>query len=134
MGTNRDKINNKRRKFFQTSAALIGGAFAYSIMKPAALLAQTDENKKEEANKEDQPMWGMCIDISSCIGCGKCAEACKLENNVPREPFYFRTWIEQYTIKNDGEVKIESPNGGIGGLKQSVPDEDIFKSGCKPGS
>ena len=132
MGTNRDRISNKRRKFFQTSAALLGGALAFSIMKPAELLAQPDEKKSEEDNKGDLPLWGMGVDISKCVGCGKCAEACKLENNVPIEPFYFRTWIEQYTVKNDGEVKIESPNGGIGGLKQSVPDEDIYKSFMVP--
>jgi len=132
MGTNRERINNKRRKFFQTSAALIGGALAFSIMKPAELLAQPEEKKPEKDKKNDQPLWGMGVDINKCVGCGKCAEACKLENNVPIEPFYFRTWIEQYTVKNDGEVKIESPNGGIGGLKQSVPDEDIYKSFMVP--
>jgi tetrathionate reductase subunit B len=44
------------------------------------------------------------------------------------EPFYFRSWVEQYTIKNDGSVKVESPNGGIDGFQQTVPDEEIFKS------
>jgi Fe-S-cluster-containing dehydrogenase component len=68
------------------------------------------------------------IDISKCIGCGLCAQACKVENNVPEEPFYFRTWVEQYTVLNDGTVKVESPNGAIGGLKQSVDDRDIFKT------
>lgn len=132
MGTNRNRINNKRRKFFQTSAALLGGAFAFSILKPVELLAQPKEEEALKDKKEDLPLWGMGVDISKCVGCGKCVEACKIENNVPTEPFYFRTWIEQYTIKNDGEVKIESPNGGIGGLKQSVPDEEIFKSFMVP--
>ena len=129
MGTKR--INNNRRKFFQTTAALIGGTIALSIVKPFELLGQSksEDKKDDEAIK---PLWGMGVDIEKCIGCGKCAEACKIENNVPKEPFYFRTWIEQYTVKNDGEVKIESPNGGIGGLKQSVPDEDIFKSFMVP--
>jgi len=131
MGTNRARINNKRRKFFQTSAALLGGALAASIMKPVELLAQTDEEKLKD-DKKDLPLWGMGVDIEKCIGCGKCVEACKLENNVPTEPFYFRTWIEQYTVKKDGKVKIESPNGGIGGLKQSEPDEEIFKSFMVP--
>jgi Fe-S-cluster-containing dehydrogenase component len=36
--------------------------------------------------------------------------------------------VEQYTIKNDGTVKVESPNGGIGGFQQTVPEADIFKS------
>ena len=47
---------------------------------------------------------------------------------MPKVPFYFRNWVEQYTIKNDGEVKVESPNGGMNGFKQTVPDKEIFKS------
>jgi tetrathionate reductase subunit B len=129
MGTKR--IGKNRRKFFQTAATLIGGTLFYSLMKPFEALSQSKEENLE-VDKADVPLWGMAVDIESCIGCGKCAEACKLENNVPKEPFYFRTWVEQYTVKNDGDVKIESPNGGIGGLKQSVPDEDIFKSFMVP--
>lgn len=129
MGTNR--INKDRRKFFKTTAALIGGTIAFSIVKPFELLAQS-KNEDTKVDKTDLPLWGMGVDIEKCIGCGKCAEACKLENDVPLEPFYFRTWVEQYTVKKDGNVKIESPNGGIGGLKQSVPDEDIFKSFMVP--
>jgi len=129
MGTNR--VKNNRRKFFQTSAALIGGTVMYSLIKPFEALSQPQEKDIKEDNAE-LPLWGMGVDLDRCVGCGKCAEACKIENNVPREPFYFRTWVEQYTVKNDGEVKIESPNGGIGGLKQSVPDEDIFKSFMVP--
>ena len=40
--------------------------------------------------------YGMGIDIDKCIGCNRCVEACKTENNVPEEPFFFRTWIERY--------------------------------------
>ena len=46
-----------------------------------------------------------------------CARACKVENHVPEEPFYYRTWVEQYTVLNDGTVKVESPNGGIDGFE-----------------
>ena len=77
---------------------------------------------------EDGPWWGIGIDIHKCIGCGLCARACKTENNVPDEPFYFRTWVEQYTILNNGEIQIESPNGGMDGFTSSVPEEDIFKT------
>lgn len=129
MGTKR--INNNRRNFFKTSAAFIGGTIAFSIVKPFELLGQSKVEDKSD-DKDLKPLWGMGVDIEKCIGCGKCSEACKIENNVPKEPFYFRTWVEQYTVKKDGEVKIESPNGGIGGLKQSVPDEDVFKSFMVP--
>ncbi len=52
--------------------------------------------------------YGMGIDVDKCIGCNRCVEACKTENGVPEEPFFFRTWIERYSIHADGEVKVES--------------------------
>ena len=122
MGNHR--VKHSRREFLRTGAAATGGALAVAMFNPfdAVLIA---------AEKPDDPnkiWWGYAIDIDKCIGCGRCANACKNENNVPREPFFFRTWIEQYTITNDGEVKVESPNGGINGFTQSTPEEDIFKS------
>jgi len=38
MGT--ERIENKRRKFFQTSATLLGGTLLYSLIKPFETLAQ----------------------------------------------------------------------------------------------
>jgi Fe-S-cluster-containing dehydrogenase component len=51
--------------------------------------------------------YGMGVDVEKCIGCNRCAEACKIENSVPEEPFYFRTWIERYTVHANGEVKVD---------------------------
>jgi tetrathionate reductase subunit B len=121
MGTKRR--DNTRRKFLKTAAAA-GGLLATGIINPFNAILMAVEEPKDP----NVPWWGYAIDIEKCIGCGRCANACKSENNVPREPFYFRTWVEQYTIKNDGSVKVESPNGGIDGFKQTVPEEDIFKS------
>jgi tetrathionate reductase subunit B len=121
-----------RRIFFQTSAALIGGALLSTLLKPFEAISGTSQEEDLKLEKEDLPLWGMGIDIESCVGCGKCVEACKIENNVPKEPFYFRTWVEHYTVHNDDTVTIESDNGGIMGLEQSLDDEDIFKAFMVP--
>lgn len=121
MGTKR--INSSRRNFIKKTAAITGTILAASTAQPfAAMIFRKDEQK------HPGPWYGYAIDIEKCIGCGKCAAACKLENDVPKEPFYFRTWIELYTIKKDGEIKVESPNGGIDGFKAAVPEDEIFKT------
>lgn len=121
MGT--EKSRDTRRRFIKSAAALTGVMLAAPLTKPfnAVIIAA-------EPVDETGPWYGYGIDIEKCIGCGSCANACKNENEVPREPFYYRTWIEQYTVKNDGSVVVESPNGGIDGFEQKIPDEEIFKS------
>ena len=121
MGT--EKLNDNRRNFLRKSAVLAGTLLATSVTKPftAVIFAANQPDKTK-------PWYGIGIDIEKCIGCGMCAKACKSENDVPKEPFYYRSWVEQYTIKNDGSVKVESPNGGIDGFTQTVASEDIFKT------
>jgi len=51
--------------------------------------------------------YGMGIEIEKCIGCNRCVEACKTENHVPEEPYYFRTWVERYSILSSGEAVVE---------------------------
>jgi Fe-S-cluster-containing dehydrogenase component len=117
------KSEISRRKFFRSGAIVAGGVALASALTPFdGLLFAT------EAPAEKGKWYGIGIDINKCIGCGKCASACKQENNVPKEPFYFRSWVEQYTIKKDGTIEVESPNGGIDGFEQKIPDEEIFKS------
>ncbi|RMF88634.1 MAG: 4Fe-4S dicluster domain-containing protein [Nitrospinota bacterium] len=65
----------------------------------------------------------MGVEVDKCIGCGRCVVACKTENEVPEEPFFFRTWVERYVIKTDGEVVVESIDGGTKTLEQGVPEE-----------
>ena len=57
-----------------------------------------------------------------CIGCGKCAQACKAENHVPDGAAYNRTWIERYIISTAGKTYIDSPDAGIHGFP-AIPDE-----------
>jgi tetrathionate reductase subunit B len=117
------RINTSRRKFVKTTAAVFGALAMSSLLDPLkAVVFATKEPLKPA------PWWGIGIDIKKCIGCGLCAQACKIENHVPDKPFYFRNWVEQYTILNDGTVKVVSPNGGIDGFKKNEPTEDIFKT------
>jgi len=117
------KSKLSRRDFFKAGSIIVGGIAVASALTPFDGVLFATERPKGKGK-----WYGIGIDINKCIGCGKCATACKLENNVPKDPFYFRSWVEQYTIKNDGTILVESPNGGIDGFKQSVPDADIFKS------
>lgn len=117
-----DKNNYSRRDFFKKSGAIAGGVLFASILSPFKPVYAVDEPKGRGK------WYGIGIDIEKCIGCASCARACKNENDVPKEPFFFRNWVEQYTITNDGEIKVSSPNGGIDGFKQILPEKDIYKT------
>ena len=121
MGTK--KPGSSRREFLKSATALSGATMAAILASPFNAVVIAGEEPKGEG-----PWYGYGVDIEKCIGCGRCAVACKNENDVPDKPYYFRTWVEQYTIDTDGQVHVESPNGGMEGFKQKVPDDKIFKS------
>ena len=91
-----EKITS-RRKFLKTATVLAGATIGYTWLKSSSILLYAAEPKDETL-----PWYGIVIDIQKCIGCGSCAKACKNENDVPKEPFFFRTWVEQYTVKMTG--------------------------------
>ena len=116
-------MSTSRRKFLKSAVTIAGATIGYTWLKSSQFLLYGAEPEDKSL-----PWYGIVLDIDKCIGCGNCAKACKKENDVPVEPFFFRTWVEQYTVRNDGTVDIVSPNGGIDGFKQRVPDEEIFKA------
>ncbi len=99
---------------------------------PGLLRAQENDKKKTLILKNGYypgaHSWGMGIRIDRCIGCGRCANACKKENAVPPLPFYFRTWVERYIVFEDGEVVVDSPNGGVDGFKTRVLEKRMLRS------
>ncbi len=82
-----------------------------------------------KAYDADSHYYGMGIEVDKCIGCSRCVEACKAENDVPREPFFFRTWIERYDVKRNGEVVVESVNAPSKKPPEVAPDDrDVIRS------
>ena len=107
-----------RRSFIKkcaTYGSLLLGAFS-------AKEAAANNNADGYVSKDHA--YGMGIDIDKCIGCGRCSAACKQENNVPEDPFYFRTWVERYAIRDNGDVQVDSPNGGIDGFSPLSEDKE----------
>jgi Fe-S-cluster-containing dehydrogenase component len=117
----------ERREFLQRLC------FSFLSLSCPGLLSAKQDNKKsislyEEGYDPQAHSWGMGIKIDKCIGCGRCVNACKNENNVPLPPFFFRTWVERYLILEEGEVLVDSPNGGADGFKRQSQEKRMRKS------
>lgn len=117
-----------RREFLKKSLLSLGALFVSGVVaadekieKLSAWILGTDYKPAEH-------YWSMGIDVNKCIGCGRCAEACKAENNVPREPFFFRTWVERYRILDSGEVLVDSPNGAVNSFDHKPLEETVVRS------
>ena len=116
------KAENIRRRSFLKKLLLSSMA----VLFPGLINAKEKRDKVQgwiigENYSPAEHFWGMGIDIKKCIGCGRCAAACKNENNVPKEPFFFRTWVERYRILENGETVVDSPNGAVDGFENHDP-------------
>lgn len=88
-----------RRKFFRDFSLLTAAFLGFG--KSRFALANTEKLIDE---KKLPVRYGMGIDVNKCIGCNRCAEACRTENNVPEG--CFRTWVERYMIKPNDQVLV----------------------------
>jgi tetrathionate reductase subunit B len=53
--------------------------------------------------------WAFGVDATKCIGCLRCVEACKTENDVAPDAHHFRTWVERYVqLEGEDEARIDS--------------------------
>lgn len=124
-----------RRNFMKTGVASILGLVVYNQISSLRNLSLPGLGKEAVVHKSaaGEQGWRFIVDITKCIGCGKCVKACKLENDVPLEAEYNRTWVERYTITETEEVFVDSPNAGIDGftaehVNKKYQDLDIRKS------
>ncbi len=105
---------------------------AASIAVPGSVIAATQKKGLSDwygtKYKPQEHLYAMGIKVDRCIGCGRCVEGCKKENNVPDYPFFFRTWVERYIETEDGQVIVDSPNGGKDGFKAPSLDKRILKT------
>ena len=119
---------SSRRDFMKKTLMAVA-----ALMLPRALVASKSlEGAKDlvlgEGYKPGEHYWGMGIDTRKCIGCGRCVDACKTENNVPRDAGHFRTWVERYRITDNGEAVVDSPNGAIDGFRDDPMDHDVMRT------
>ncbi len=118
-----------RRKFTKIGCKVILGAAAVSaIIESVVTNGTAAENSPAGEYDWNEHFWGYVVDTRKCIGCGRCANACKLENDVPFDEPVYRTWVERYRTKRDGEVVIDSPNGSINGFPEDIPPEEVKKA------
>ncbi|MFH1068236.1 MAG: 4Fe-4S dicluster domain-containing protein, partial [Candidatus Glassbacteria bacterium] len=120
MGEKRNEIS---RRSFLFNAAVTGPLLF--VLGPKVLKAQVEKTPEGE---ELIHYYAMGIQVNKCIGCGRCVSGCKIENNVPKDPFYFRTWVERYIITVEGEVVVDSPAGGMNGFQDLNEKYSILRS------
>ena len=80
------------------AAAAAAGAVASGTVAATAEAAVTEAPPNPTIPGYDwsQHRWAFGVDATKCIGCLRCVEACKTENNVPPDAHHFRTWVERY--------------------------------------
>ncbi len=117
-------MNPERREFLLSTGKLLVLSASASVAWEAMVAGQPETAPNYTMTDH---WWGMVVDIEACIGCGNCVRACKEENDVPRMPQYFRTWVERYRVKPDDleHPVVDSPNGGYDGFptKEAVDAE-----------
>jgi len=114
-----------RREFLEIVARKLPLWMSLLSTVGAAKLLAADEPDGYDPTQHD---YAMAIDIHKCIGCGRCVDACKNENKVPDEPFFFRTWVERYVIPTEGEARVDSPNGGRDGFPPYEEGIDVLRT------
>ena len=95
-----------------TVAAAAVAAGAGGVMRQAAAKKGTASSRASFPTVDydwTKHRWAFGVDATKCIGCLRCVEACKRENNVPLTAHHFRTWVERYVyLEGEDHPRIDS--------------------------
>jgi Fe-S-cluster-containing dehydrogenase component len=102
-----------RRSFLRR----IGGAALAAAATPALVHKVAAKSEAAAAEKSfptpdydwTKRKWAFGVDATKCIGCLRCVEACKVENEVPLTAHHFRTWVERYVyLEGENRPRVDS--------------------------
>ncbi len=97
-----EKMNISRREFTKFGCKVITGAIVGTVIIESLVKKSiAAENWPHGEYDWNEHYWGFVVDSKKCIGCGRCAYACKLETHVPFDESLYRTWVERYRIKKE---------------------------------
>jgi Fe-S-cluster-containing dehydrogenase component len=123
-------VTISRRRVLQLGLAALpavcGARLAADALgTPGGAVSASDADPAGAAYDPAAHDWAFVMDTNVCIGCGRCVEACKLENHVPEDGELNRTWVELHVLAEDGAVLVSSPEGGRHGFpaEETIPAE-----------
>ena len=112
-----DKISRERKER-RDFLRILGGAVAFgsatfgldTLVREAAAAADPAPPEPAIPGYDwTRHRWAFGVDVNRCIGCLRCDEACKIENNVVRDANHFRTWVERYVyLEGEDKPRIDS--------------------------
>ena len=115
-----ERSQQPRREFLRRigGAAACAGAAAIgakAMLQPAgASVGEPSAASPVPGYDWTKHRWAFGVDATRCIGCLRCVEACKTENDVPLDAHHFRTWVERYVyLEGEEKPRIDSQSDPV---------------------
>ncbi len=100
------------RKIGRTATVVAAAAAAGGVLRKAAAKSEAAAGPASFPTADydwTKHRWAFGVDATKCIGCLRCVEACKRENDVPLTAHHFRTWVERYVyLEGEDQPRIDS--------------------------
>ena len=113
-----DKKKTQRREFLSATGKALAGLgvaagggklLARDTKEDAATMAAKAASFPTADYDWTRHRWAYGIDTNKCIGCLRCVEACKAENDVVGDANHFRTWVERYVyLEGEDHAHVDS--------------------------